>query len=53
MLLLSILAVDPSNEATYMVEDQQEKADVNIISAVSGKVYIIYYQIVFFAVTLI
>ncbi|KAG4403644.1 hypothetical protein GLYMA_01G158400v4 [Glycine max] len=29
------VACDPSNEATYMVEDQQEKADVNIISAVS------------------
>ncbi|XP_028240575.1 DNA mismatch repair protein MLH3 isoform X4 [Glycine soja] len=31
----NIACVDPSNEATYMVEDQQEKADVNIISAVS------------------
>ncbi|KAK7367190.1 hypothetical protein VNO80_09199 [Phaseolus coccineus] len=30
-----ILAVEPSNQAAYMVEDQQEKAYVNIISDVS------------------
>ncbi|RDX87164.1 DNA mismatch repair protein MLH3, partial [Mucuna pruriens] len=31
----NIACVEPSNQVTYMVEDQQEEADVNIISAVS------------------
>ncbi|XP_020216008.1 DNA mismatch repair protein MLH3 isoform X2 [Cajanus cajan] len=31
----NIACVEPSIQAAYMVEDQQEKADVNIISAVS------------------
>jgi len=53
ILLFEILAVEPIIQAAYMVEDQQEKAYVNIISDESGKVCNFHHQIVSFTVAVI
>jgi len=54
LLLFEILVVEPpSNQAAYMVEDQQKKAYANIISDESGKVCNFHHQIVSFTVALI
>lgn len=53
LLLFEILVVEPSNQFAYMVEDQQEKAYVSVISDVPGEVCNFHYQIVSFTVALI
>jgi len=52
LLLFEIHVVEPSNQSAYMVQEQ-EKAYVNVISDVPGKVCNFHYQIVSFTVALI